>query len=315
MRPPLTLLTVSSPPHIHCGRTVRGMTTETLLALVPAVVMAVVHFGVPALRVMALAGSAAVLAEALCSRIMGRDSSVDDFHALLTGLLFAFLLPASAPWWFTALGSALCVIMGKMIFGGLGGSPFSPVALGWAICRLSWPEIMDANTTMLNTDLTAYLNHLKYFGAESVAAFDPLALLSGTQLGGLGAVQVLALLVGGAYLILRRIIRPHIPLAFLAGVYLTALAFSLGDGNAYAPPLFHLLAGNAVLGAFFLAPDHSSSPSGHLPMIFFGLLAGILVVIIRVYGIYPDGVPFAILLANLCTPLLDRIGPKPFGGR
>lgn len=315
MRPPETVLTVSAPPHAHCGKTFAGMTIETLLALVPALFMAVVHFGFPALRVMALCASAAVLTEAACSRMMDRKPAVDDFNALLIGVLFAFLLPASTPWWFAALGSALCVIMGKMIFGGIGGSPFSPVALGWAICMISWPEIMDANTTMLNTELTAYLAHLKYFGTESVAGFDPLALLSGSQLGGLGAVQVLALLVGGAYLVLRKIIRPHIPLAFLAGVYLTALAFHLGDANAYAPPLFHILAGSTVFGAFFLAPDHSSSPSGHASMVIFGLLVGILLMIIRVYGIYPDGMPFAVLLANLCTPLLDRIGPKPFGGR
>ena len=315
MLKPLTpILTVAVPPHIHCGRTLRRYVLDTLLALLPAAVMAVIAFGMDALRVMALSASAAVLAEAACNRLMKREQTVDDYSALLTGLLFAFLLPASAPWWLVAIGSAASIALGKMIFGGLGGNPLAPPLVGWALCRVSWPAFMDTNATMLMSDLPAPLQQLKYFGVDAVSSLDPVSLLLGHQLGGLGEVQVVALLAGGAFLLLRRHIGWQIPAGFLGGLFATALIYRLIDPTAYAPPLFHLLAGGAVFGAFFLATDESSSPLGGLPALLFGLMAGAMVVVIRVYGIYPDGVPFAILLANLFTPLLDRIRPKPFGG-
>ena len=314
LKPLQPILTVAMPPHIHCGRTIKRYVLDTLLALLPAAILAVAAFGMDALRVMALSCSVAVLAEAACNRMMKREQSVDDYSALLTGLLFAFLLPASAPWWLVAVGAAASIGLGKMIFGGLGGNPLSPPLVGWALCRISWGGFMDTNATMLMSELPAPLQQLKYFGLDSVASFDPASLLLGNQLGGLGAVQVAALLAGGTFLLLRRHIKWEIPGGFIGGLLITALVYRLMDPTAYAPPLFHLLAGGAVFGAFFLATDESSSPIGRIPALIFGILAGAMVIIIRVYGIYPDGVPFAILLANLFTPLLDRIRPKPFGG-
>lgn len=314
LKPLEPLLTVAAPPHIHCGRTIRRYMLDTLLALVPAVAMAVAAFGLDALRVMALSCAAAVIAEAACNRMIKREQSVDDYSALLTGLLFSFLLPASAPWWLVSIGSASSIALGKMIFGGLGGNPLSAPLVGWALCRVSWPAYMDTNATMLMSDLPAPLQQLKYFGVDTVNSLDPVSLLLGQQLGGLGEVQVAALLAGGAFLLLRRHIRWQIPVGFIGGLLVTALIYRLIDPAAYAPPLFHLLAGGAVFGAFFLATDPSSSPVGLLPPLLFGAMAGAMVIVIRVYGIYPDGVPFAILLANLFTPLLDRIRPKPFGG-
>jgi electron transport complex protein RnfD len=306
------LLTVSVAPHWHCGRTVSGMMLETLLALAPAAIMAVTRFGLPAARVMALSCVVAVLAEAACQRWMGRRVRVDDFSAMATGLLFAFLLPAAAPWWLVAAGSAVSVLLGKMIFGGLGGVLCAPV-LGWTALRISWPEAMSVDVTMLSYEFTYPLTQLKYLGVEAIGRYDLWHLLLGRQLGGLGAVQGLALLAGGAFLLLRRRLRPDIPLAFLAGVFCTALVYRLIDPSAHAAPLFHLATGGVLLGAFFLAPDPGSSPSAHLPMVLYGLIAGAFVVVIRVYGQYPDGVPFAILLANLLTPLLDRLRPRPWG--
>lgn len=308
------ILTVAVPPHIHCGRTIKRYMLDTLIALLPAAIMAVVIFGMDALRVMALSCSVAVLAEAACNKLMKREQSVDDYSALITGLLFAFLLPASAPWWLVTIGSAASIGLGKMIFGGLGGNPLSPPIVGWALCRVSWSSFMDTNATMLMSDFPAPLQQLKYFGVDSVASIDPLSLIEGHQLGGLGEVQVAALLAGGAFLLIRRHIKWQIPVGFIGGLLVTALIYRLIDPAAYAPPLFHLLAGGAIFGAFFLSTDESSSPTGRIPALIFGTVAGAMVIIIRVYGIYPDGVPFAILLANLFTPLLDRIRPKPFGG-
>lgn len=314
LKPLQPILTVAMPPHIHCGRTIRRYVLETLLALLPAAILAVAAFGVDALRVMALSCSMAVIAEATCNKMMKRDQSVDDYSALLTGLLFAFLLPASAPWWLVTIGAATSIGLGKMIFGGLGGNPLSPPLVGWALCRISWGDFMDTNATMLMSNLPAPLQQLKYFGLSSVAPTDPISLLLGNQLGGLGEVQVAALLLGGAFLLFRRHIKWEIPTGFIVGLLATAFIYRLMDQTTYAPPLFHLLAGGTVFGAFFLATDESSSPIGRTPALIFGLLAGAMVIIIRIYGIYPDGVPFAILLANLSTPLLDRIRPKPFGG-
>ncbi len=308
------ILTVSPPPHVHCGRSIKGYMSETLMALLPAVVMAIYIFGIDALRVMALACTVAVITETICSKLMKREQAIDDFSALLTGLLFAFLLPASSPWWLVTIGAASAIFLGKMIFGGLGANPLSSPLVGWAICRISWGGFMDTNATMLTSSLAAPLQQLKYFGLQSIQSIQSSSLILGEQLGGLGEVQIAALLAGGVFLLIRRHIRWEIPTGFIAGILVTAWIYQLIDPTTYASPLFHLLAGGTLFGAFFLATDPASSPIGCIPSVLFGLTAGAMVIIIRVYGIYPDGVPFAILLTNLFTPLFDRIRPKPFGG-
>jgi len=310
-----TLYTVAAPPHWHCGRTVTGVMQQYILALLPAAVMAVVYYGFPALRVMALACATAVAVEALCCKIMDRPSSVDDFHAALTGLLLSFLLPAMAPWWLVVIGAAVSIIVGKMLFGGLGGNPLCAPLVGWAILSLSWQTQMDPDAMVLSTTLADPLTQLKFLGLAAAQKISYADMFVGRQLGGLGATQVLALLLGGGYLAARGLVRLYIPLSFLAGVFVTGLVYFLMDGGAYPNPIFHLLTGSVVLGAFFLATDPNSSPVNKTAMVLFGLTCGIMTVIIRVYGIYPDGVPFAILFANLFTPMFDLIRPKPFGAR
>jgi electron transport complex protein RnfD len=310
-----TLYTVAAPPHWHCGRTVTGVMQQYILALVPAAVMAVVYYGLPALRVMALSCATAVAVEALCCRVMDRESSVDDFHAVLVGLLLAFLLPAMAPWWLVVIGSGLAILIGKMFFGGLGGNPLCPAIVGWAIVALSWKTQIDPDAMVLNTMLVNPLTQFKYLGLEAAAQVSLTDMLLGRQLGGLGAAQVLALLAGGAYLIARGILRIYIPAAFLAGVLLAGLGFYMADPSVHPDPLFHMLTGSVVLAAFFLATDPSSSPVTRSGMIAYGLTAGVMTVLIRTFGIYPDGVPFAVLFAALFTPVFDLIRPKPFGAR
>ncbi len=314
IKPLEPILTVSSPPHAHCGRTIKRYMFETLVALTPAIIMAIYAFELNAFRVLALAGAVAISTEAICNKIMKREQSIDDLNGLLIGLLFAFLLPASAPWWLVTIGAASSIIIGKIIFGGLGGNPLCAPLVGWAICRISWGEFMDTNTTMLMSNLPSPLQQLKYFGLESVQAIKSSSLIFGEQLGGLGEVQVMGLLAGGAFLLIRRHIRWEIPFGFMTGILITGWIYQMIDPTTYAPPLLHLLAGGGIFGAFFLSTDTASSPIGAIPSILFGLIAGSMVIIIRVYSIYPDGVPFAILLANLFTPLLDRIRQKPFGG-
>lgn len=308
-------LTVSVPPHRHCGTTVRDRMLMILLAMLPAAVMAGMTFGMPAVRVMALSMAAAVLAEMACDRFMDRETDVHDLNAFTVGLAFAFLLPASAPWWLAAFGSAASIVLGKMVFGPLGGSPFCAPLVGWAICRISWPAYMDVNASMLATDLTYPLAQLKDFGLDAVQITDTRQLFLGKQLGGLGAVQIAGVLLGGMLLVMRKHISSIIPVGVVGGVAVTAFLFHWLDPSIYASPAFHLLTGSTLFGAFFLATDGPSSPNPQVPMLLFGLLIGALVIIIRVYGAYADGVPFAILLANLFTPVLERIRPKPFGRR
>lgn len=307
--------TVTAPPFWHSGRTLSGDMQRLLLALLPAALLGAYRFGYDALVVLALAGLTAVATEALIQRLMGQTPSADDFTALADGVLLAFLLPATAPWWITVVGSAVTIILGRMVFGGYGGSPVCAPAVGWCVLTVSWPEFMDLNGMLLAWDLVEPLSELKYFGAEAVAGISISSLLLGENLGALGAAQTgLVLLAGLALLGLGRI-RWYIPVSYLAGVFGAALIYWLIDPHLYAPPLFHVLAGTTVFTAFFLLPYPSASPVFRIPMILFGLMAGALTILIRVYGIYPDGAPFAVLLANLCTPLLDLIQPKPFGGR
>jgi Na+-translocating ferredoxin:NAD+ oxidoreductase subunit D len=309
----IPLPSVSSPPYWHSGRTVRSMMLDFIIAMMPAAALAVYYYGLPALSVISLSVVTAVLTEAACLKAMNRDISLDDYSAVVTGILFAFLLPAQVPWWLVVLGAAISVALGKMAFGGLGANPVSAPLVGWAALQISWPNLMNVNVAMLASPLENPLTQLKYFGLHGVdvSLWD---MLIGAQLGGLGSTQVLALLVGGGFLLARGAIRIHIPAAFLGGVFLVGLIYFAIDSSTYPNPLFHILAGSTVFGALYLATDPSSSPVGTVPMLLYGLLGGILVVIIRVYGIYPDGVPFAILLASLAGFLIE-LRPKPFGAR
>lgn len=307
------LFTVSSPPAWHCGRSTTRLMANTLLALAPAAALAVVHFGLPAARVVALSCVTAVVTELACRKAMGRDPAVDDLSALVTGVVFAFLLPASAPWWLVVTGSAAAIAMGKQLFGGLGGSPLNPACVGWAVVRISWPARMSVELTMLDTVLDSPLAELKYYGASAAAQWSWQDLLLGGQLGPLGAVQVAALALGGLYLLALGVVRWQIPAAVLAGTYLTAWVFVLADPGASPAPLFHVLAGGTVFAAFFLATEYASSPVGTRPMLLYGLMCGALIVVIRQWGVYLYGAPFAVLLANLATPLFDRIRGRAFG--
>lgn len=309
------LFSVSSAPIWHCGRTVRSTMLHSLLALLPAAIMAAYRYGYDAIEVIAWAGLTAVVTEYLMQKWMGGESTADDFSALFDGVVFAFLLPATAPAWMVVIGSAVTVILGRMVFGGFGGSPVCAPAVGWAVLTVSWPDFMDLNGMLLKWDLVEPLSELKYFGVDAVSGISNTSLLLGSNLGALGASQVLLVALGGIYLLATRQLRWFIPVSFLVGVFLTGLLYYMIDPKLYAPPLFHLLSGGTMLAAFFLMPYPSSSPVWKLPMLLYGLFGGALLILIRTYGIYPDGAVFAVLLINLCTPLIDLIQPKPFGGR
>ncbi len=308
-------LVVSAPPFWHSGNTTARYMLTLILALLPAAFMAFVHYGFEAVRVMALCVVSSVAIEVLCQRLMHKKVTSYDFSAVLSGLLLAFLLPAASPWWLAVIGSGLSVILGQVVFGGLGANPLCAPLVAWAALTISWPTMMSAHAVQLTSTLTDPLVRLKFFGAADAAKLSYSSLLMGAQLGALGASQVGALLVGGLFLLQRKMLRFEIPLAFLAGVLVCGGIFHMVNPALYINPIFHVLTGSTMLAAFFLAPDFGTSPKRPVGMILYGLLGGAMVVLIRIYGMYPDGAPFAVLLANLVTPHLDKIQPKPFGVR
>ncbi len=310
-------LLVSHAPFWHIGSAVPERHYNTIIAALPAVLMGISVFGVPALAVICLSVSSAVGWELLITRLSKRPNTVGDGNAALIGLLFGMLLPATATWWLVITGTFVAILIGKQIFGGIGGNPFNPAVLAYAIVRISWKNYFDIDAQLLNIDFAfpAFnpLVALKAFGPDAISQLNLGDLLIGHQIGGIGAVSGLAIIVGGVYLIARGFVRWEIPLAFIAGLFITAGIFHIVDPSRYAGPIFHLVAGYTLLGAFFLAPEDSSSPVNAIPMLLYGAMGGLMTMLIRNIGAYPDGVIYAILVINLINPLLDKIRPKALG--
>jgi len=225
-------------------------------------------------------------------------------------------LPASVPLYVVILANFAGIIIGKQCFGGLGANPLNPVLVGWAIVRITktWAGFLDFDLMLVNYEPGFILQYplaaLKAGGTEAVSGHDLTSLFLGQQTGGIGASAVVCLLAGGLYLVLRGLIRWEIPLCFLVGVAVVAAIFRGVDSAAHAGPLFHILTGNVMIGAFFLSTETASSPVNRWGMVIYGLACGSLTVILRVWSVYPDGVVFACLLMNLFVPLLDKLKAK-----
>lgn len=313
-------------------------------SLVPAGVGAIYFFGIHALWVIIASAAAAVLTELFCQIIMKRDIRVSDGSAILTGILLAYNLPAEVPLWLPVLGSVVGILIGKMVFGGLGYNPMNPALIGRAFLMASWPTHMtifnsipkngtlsgiDAitNATPLNvlSHAREILSHTSEYTAEQVSqAFQAVsqlqsshgALFLGRVGGCLGETSVLLLLVGAVFLMYKRIIGWKIPLSYVGTVALLTWIFGGMDGFFTGDFIFHIFSGGLILGAFFMATDMVTSPVTFKGRLLFGTGCGILTVIIRLWGGYPEGVSYSILLMNLTTPLLDRYTkPKVFGGK
>ena len=283
----------------------------------PAVLFGIFTYGMPALGVVSLSISFAIIWEFLINKITKRTISIGDGNAALIGLLFAMLLPATSPWWLVITGTFVAVLVGKQIYGGIGGNPFNPVLIGIAILMVSWKDYFDFNEVLVNYDLGFVMVYplaaAKHFGTSGIEAFSTMDLLLGQQSGGIGATFGIGLIIGGIYLIIRGFIRWEISVSFLAGVFITALLFNMSDPSHYAGPAFHLLTGYTLIGAFFLATEDSSSPVNFIPMLIYGAGAGVMTVLIRNIGSYVDGVVFAILLMNLINPLCGQNQTKSAG--
>lgn len=318
---PLGDLGVISPaPHIHGGDSVTKNMLGVIIALVPAYLVALYFFGLGALVVSVTAILSCILFEYLIQRfLMKGEATIGDCSAILTGLLLSFNLPSNLPVWMVILGSLVAIGIGKMSFGGLGNNPFNPALVGrvfllisFPVQMTSWPRPIAWNTHYLDAETGATpLAMIKgHFGTLP----ETMDLLLGNMGGSLGEVSAIALLIGLAYLLIRKIITWHIPVSILLSVFAFTGILYLVNPETYASPLVHLLTGGLLLGAIFMATDYVTSPMSKLGMIIYGVGIGVITVVIRVFGSYPEGVSFAILIMNAFTPLINAyIKPKRFG--
>ena len=299
---------LSSSPHAHASVSVTRLMLDVILALLPTTAAGFAFFGWPALWTVLTCVVSAVATEALCRRAMGREQTVGDLSAVLTGLLLALNLPAGLPLWMAAAGSVFAIAIAKQVFGGLGMNPFNPALAARAFLLISFTGPM-----------TTWLKPFWWRSPEAMTTATPLAtqefpgfadLFLGMMPGCIGEVSALALLVGAAYLLVRRVITWHIPVAFLATC--AACALILGG----APVHVQLLSGGIVLGACFMATDYVTSPASAKGKLIFGCGCGLLCMLIRRFGAYPEGCSFAILIMNAFAPLISRwTKPKPFGAK
>jgi electron transport complex protein RnfD len=307
----------SHAPYWHNGSSITGKSYHTMLAALPAVIMGIYQYGIPALGVLAFSVSWAVIWEYLLNRVMKRPVSIGDGNAAVIGLLLGMLLPATTPWYAVIVATFVATLVGKHMYGGIGCNPLNPALVALAILILSWKDLLDFDDALRNYELgfamTYPLTVVKYFGPKAASDYSIWGMFLGKQSGAIGATFGLGLVIGGVYLMIRGFIRWEISLSFLAGVFLTALFFNLGNPAKYGGPLFHLVTGYTLISAFFLATEDSSSPVNTIPMVVYGVGGGALTVLIRNVGTFVDGAVFAVLLMNIANPILDKIRPRSLG--
>ncbi len=294
---------LSGSPHIKSNATTTRIMLDVIIALLPACFCAVWFFGAGVLLTIALSIISAVLCEAAMQRAMKRDVAIKDLSAVLTGLLLALNLPPGVPWYLPVCGSAFAIIIVKQLFGGLGHNFVNPALAGRCFLLISWPVAMTTFLTPIGgVDAVVSPTPLAALGPEAITPPPVLDMFWGNIPGSMGETSVLALLIGGIYLIARKVISIRIPVAYIGTVAL----FALISGGAGSVP-FHLFAGGLMLGAFFMATDYVTTPMNKNAQIVFGVGCGVITMVIRLWGGYPEGVSFSILFMNLFAPLLDRV--------
>ncbi len=316
-------LVVSAAPHLRNEAvSTRGLMLDVIIAMLPTAVASVVFFGGDALRLMIVAVITAVAAEYIYQKLTKQKPAVGDLSAVVTGMLLAFNMPASAPWWLAMIGSVIAIVLVKQMFGGIGQNFINPALAARTIMMLSWTSLMAANVlphmgqwiAPAAADAVASSTPL----GESPAAYTLWQLFSGNIPGMLGETCKLTLILGGVYLLVRKVIDWRIPVAFIGTAF---VLFWIQTGVIYSPEsgtqnvLYQLLSGGLILGAFFMATDYVTSPINSWGRVIMGVGCAIMLFVIRVYNpAYPEGCSFAILFMNVLTPLIDKMTvPKPFG--
>jgi electron transport complex protein RnfD len=324
------LLNVSPSPHAHGNETTRKLMTGVIIALIPAFLSSVFYFGYGAIIVTATSVLSCILFEYLIQRFMFRKPiTITDGSAVVTGLLLAFNLPSNIPVFIIIIGAFISIAVAKMTFGGLGNNPFNPALVGRVFMLISFPVQM-TSWPLPKGFSTGYVDAIT--GATPLALIKeglkngepiqqlmaqvptPSQMFLGNMGGSLGEVAAVALLIGLVYLLIKKIITWHIPVSVIGSIAIFTTILWLINPEKNAGPMFHLLAGGILLGAIFMATDYVTSPMNPKAMIIYGCGIGMLTVIIRVWGAYPEGISFAILIMNAFVPLMNSyIKPKRFG--
>ena len=331
----MTDLNISVSPHVRDRATVSSIMWGVVVALLPATLWGIFYFQLRAVYLLATCTLTAMAAEFVVEKIRKQPLTIKDGSAFLTGLLLALVLPPTMPLWAAGFGSVVAIVLGKQVFGGLGYNIFNPALLGRAFLAAAFPVLTTTWKVPRVNSLQIFStgNWSSFFSPDAVTQATPLAttlpkfssagtvpvslldLFIGNTGGCLGEVSALALLVGGVYLLLRRYIDWRIPLSYL-GMVVIVSSFSYYLGKDYPSPLFHLLAGGLMLGALFMATDPVTSPITKKGKWIFGAGAGLLTISIRLWGGYPEGVMYSILIMNAFAPLIDRLTrPLPLGGK
>jgi electron transport complex protein RnfD len=313
------IMTVSSPPHMYGTDTIEKRMRDVLIALSPAFCMALYHYGIMALHTTAVAVIAALLAEYLFQRILNKPVTVNDYSAAITGVLIGFNLPPDVPLWIPAIGSFFAIIVVKQLFGGLGSNFVNPALAARAFLLASFPVHMTnwtfapAASTDAVTSAT-YLAMIKETPAFVPEFSDYMALLFGKIGGCIGETSAVALLIGGLYLLVRKIINWRIPVFYIGSFAVFAFIFGRTGFFQSGNLLFEVLNGGLIMGAFFMATDYATSPITPNGKIVMGIGCGFLTVFIRFFGGYPEGVSYAIIIMNLFVPLIDKyVRPRVYG--
>ncbi|MFA6334968.1 MAG: RnfABCDGE type electron transport complex subunit D [Bacteroidales bacterium] len=323
-------LLVSPAPHIHGRESTKGLMRDVIIALAPSLLVSIYFFGFSAIKLILVGVVSCVLVEYVIQKyIVKTKVTVSDCSAVVTGLLLALNLPPSAPWWIVFIGSVVAIGIAKMTFGGLGQNIFNPALVGRVFLLVSFPVIMtdwtipvswfrggiDASSgatalSIVKEGLAQGLTMDQIFEANN---FSYSRMLFSKIGGSVGEVSALALLAGMAYLLIRRVIKPHIPFSIIGTVFLFTGIFWLIDPQQYADPLFSILTGGILLGSIFMATDYVTSPMSKPGMILYGVGIGVITVLIRYFGSYPEGISFAILIMNACVPLINKyMHPRRF---
>ena len=305
---------VSPSPHIHSAVSTTSLMRDVVIALCPALLVSILFYGWSELLVIAVSVASCVLIEwAVTKFLMKAPCTISDLSAVVTGVLLAMNLPATTPWWVVFIGALFAIGVVKLTFGGLGQNIFNPAIAGRVFLLISFPTYLTdwtiPNGFIHSTDAVSGATLLGRYaegGVEAVAGTDYLQTLFLNIGGSAGEISALALLLGFAYLLVRKVVKPWIPLSIFLTVFVTSGIFYLVDPSTYTDPLFNLLTGGVILGACFMATDYVTSPMAAWGGVIYGIGIGLILMMIRYFGSYPEGMSFAILIMNCVVPLLNN---------
>ncbi len=316
---------ISSSPHIHSRENLPRIMYDVVIAMVPAALISIYFFGLSSLAVMVTAIVSALACEWFFLKVAGKQKirkTLFDGSAIVTAILLAFNLPPESPLWMVALGSFVAIVVAKQTFGGIGYNIFNPALVARVFLLISFPVQMTRWTapTYFTGDAVTAATPLGLLKTEGLAAMKKVFMdtdcLYGTIPGSLGEVSAVALILGGLYLLIRKVITWEIPVSMMGSLVIFTGIFWLVNPTDYANPLFHLISGGVILGALFMATDMVTSPISRKGMLIFGAGIGLLTGVIRLFGGYPEGVSFAILIMNAVVPLIDKYTEvKKFGSQ